>query len=120
MLRAETTVAGGLFLDPAPPRHADVARFEALGRGETLVHAPVRVDGEWRWSEAWLEELRAELARAIDAADPLDPGAPIPAAEWSKAVVPHLGLELRGAKLYRPGAGPELGDSSAEDEELVS
>jgi hypothetical protein len=75
-----------------------------------LVHAPVRVDGDWRWSEEWLEELRAELDRAIDAADPLDPGVPVPAAEWSKAVVPHLGLELRGAKLYRPGATAELGD----------
>src|SRR6185437_3835490 len=101
---------GGVVLDPAPPRHADVARFEALERGETLVHAPVLVDGEWRWSPEWLEELRAGFERAIDVADPLDPGVPVPAAEWSKAVLPHLGLELRGAKLYRPGACPELGE----------
>ncbi|MFL5941712.1 MAG: selenocysteine-specific translation elongation factor [Gaiellaceae bacterium] len=110
VLRAGTTVAGGTVLDPSPPRHADVARFEALERGETLVHAPVLVDGEWRWSQEWLEELRAELEHGIDAADPLDPGVPVPAADWSRAVVPHLGLELRGAKLYRPGAGPELGE----------
>src|SRR5215475_11080574 len=110
VLRAGTTVAGGTVLDPAPPRHADLARFEALERGETLVHAPVLVDGEWRWGPEWLEELRAELERAIDAADPLDPGVPVPAAEWAKAVVPHLGLEQRGSKLYRPGAGPELGE----------
>ncbi len=110
VLRAETTVAGGIVLDPSPPRHADAARFEALERGEVLVHAPVPVDGEWRWSQEWLEELRAELERAIDAADPLDPGVPVPAADWSKAVVPHLALELRGSKLYRPGAGPELGE----------
>jgi hypothetical protein len=107
-------VGGGVVLDPAPPRHADLARFEALERGETFVHAPVRVDGEWRWSEEWLEELRAELDRAIAAADPLDPGVPVPAAEWAKAVVPQLGLELRGAKLYRPGAAPELGEREAE------
>src|SRR5204862_250327 len=81
-----------------------LARFEALERGETLVHAPVRMDGEWRWSQAWLDDLRSGLDRAIDAANPLDPGAPVPTAEWAKAVVPHLGLELRGAKLYRPGA----------------
>ena len=110
VLRAGTTVGGGVVLDPDPPRHADLARFEALERGETLVHAPVRVDGEWRWSQEWLDELRADLGRAIDAADPLDPGVPVPAAEWAKAVVPHLGLELRGAKLYRPGAAAELGE----------
>jgi selenocysteine-specific elongation factor len=113
VLRAGTTVAGGTVLDPSPPRHAGIDRFEALERGEVLVHAPVQVDGEWRWSEEWLDELRAELEQAIDAADPLDPGVPVPAGEWSKAVVPHLGLELRGSKLYRPGAGPELGERGA-------
>jgi selenocysteine-specific elongation factor len=120
VLRAGTTVAGGVVLDPAPPRHADLERFEALERGEVLVHAPVRIDGDWRWSQEWLEELRAELERGIDAADPLDPGVPVPAAEWSKAVVPHLGLELRGAKLYRPGAAPELGERAAAAEELAA
>jgi selenocysteine-specific elongation factor len=120
VLRAGTTVGGGVVLDPSPPRHADLARFEALERGETLVHAPVRVDGEWQWSQEWLDELRADLDRAIDAADPLDPGVPVPAAEWAKAVVPHLGLELRGAKLYRPGAGPELGERAEAAEELAS
>jgi selenocysteine-specific elongation factor len=110
VLRTETTVGGGVVLDPVPPRHADLARFEALERGETFVHAPVLVDGEWRWSQEWLDELRSELERAIDAADPLDPGVPVPAGEWAKAVLRHLGLEQRGAKLYRPGAAPELGD----------
>jgi len=120
VLRAGTTVGGAVVLDPNPPRHADPARFEALERGETLVHAPVRVDGEWRWSEEWLDELRRELDNALDAADPLDPGVPVPAAEWAKAVVPHLGLELRGAKLYRPGAGPELGERAEAAEGLVA
>jgi len=114
VLRAGTTVGGGVVLDPAPPRHADAARFEALERGETLVHAPVRVDGEWRWSEEWLDELRSDLHRAIDVADPLDPGVPVPAAEWARAVVPHLGLELRGSKLYRPGASAALGEREEE------
>jgi selenocysteine-specific elongation factor len=114
VLRAGTTVGGAVVLDPAPPRHADAARFEALERGETFVHAPVRVGGEWQWSEQWLDELRAELDRAIDAADPLDPGVPTPAAEWAKAVLPHLGLELRGAKLYRPGAAAALGEREEE------
>ncbi len=120
VLRAGTTVGGGVVIDPAPTRHADVARFEALERGETLVHAPVLVDGEWRWSQEWLDELRGELDRAIDAADPLDPGVAAPTAEWAKAVVPHLGLELRGAKLYRPGAGPELGERGEAAEALAA
>jgi selenocysteine-specific elongation factor len=110
VLRAGTTVGGATVLDPAPSRHADLARFEALERGEVLIHAPAVVDGAWRWSPEWLAELRADLDRAIDAADPLDPGVPVPAVEWSKAVVPHLGLELRGAKLYRPGTTAELGE----------
>jgi selenocysteine-specific elongation factor len=120
VLRAGTTVGGGVVLDPTPPRHSDVARFEALERGESFVHAPVRVDGEWRWSQEWLDELRADLDRGIDAADPLDPGVAVPAADWAKAVVPHLGLELRGAKLYRPGAGPELGERSEAAEVLAA
>jgi selenocysteine-specific elongation factor len=114
VLRAGTTVGGGVVLDPDPPRHADLARFEALERGETLVHAPVLVDGEWRWSQEWLDEFRADLEREIGSADPLDPGVPVPAAPWAKAVVRHLGLELRGAKLYRPGASAELGEREAE------
>src|SRR6266480_4945783 len=120
VLRAGTTAGGGVVLDPNPPRHTDLARFEALERGETFVHAPVRVDGEWRWSEKWLDELRGDLDQAIDAADPLDPGVPVPSAEWARAVAPHLGLELRGAKLYRPGAGPELGERAAAAKELAS
>jgi selenocysteine-specific elongation factor len=114
VLRAGTTVGGGSVLDPSPPRHADLARFEALERGETLVHAPQQVGGEWRWSQEWLDALRADLDRALDATDPLDPGVPVPAADWAKAVVPHLGLELRGAKLYRPGASADLGTRGTE------
>ena len=120
VLRAGTTVGGGVVLDPSPPRHADLARFEALERGDVLIHAPVQVDGEWRWSAEWLDELRAELERAIDAADPLDPGVPVPAGEWAKAVLPQLGLERRGAKLYRPGAAAGLGDRADAAAELES
>src|SRR5690348_1891476 len=109
VLRAGTTVGGGVVLAANPARHASAKRMEAAERGDTFVHAPERVDGNWVWSEEWLDELRAGLERSIDAADPLDPGVPVPAAEWARAVVPHLGLELRGAKLYRPGAAATLG-----------
>jgi len=114
VLRTETTVGGGVVLDPSPARHADLARFEAAERGELVVHAPVLVDGEWRWSQEWLDEFRAALERGIDAADPLDPGVPVPAAEWARAVLPHLGYEQRGSTLYRPGAAAELGEREAD------
>jgi hypothetical protein len=102
--------------------------MELLERGElaATVHAPVREEelrrlgeqalagleraGGWAWSRAWLEELRAELGRRLDAADPLDPGVAPPAEPWAGAVEPLLGLERRGAKLYRPGAAAALGD----------
>ncbi|HZC30072.1 MAG TPA: SelB C-terminal domain-containing protein, partial [Gaiellaceae bacterium] len=109
VLRTHTTVGGGVVLDPAPPRHASVERMEAVERGESFVYAPVLDDGEWVWSKEWLDELRTELERAIDAADPLDPGVPAPTDPWARAVVPHLGFERRGAKLYRPGASAALG-----------
>jgi len=130
VLRAGTTVGGGRVLDPAPPRHASAERMEHVERGEiaATVHEPVRAEslahlGElgdleradgWVFSRAWLDELRAELERRLAAADPLDPGVPPPDGAWSAAVVPLLGLERRGAKLYRPGAAAELGTRADE------
>jgi selenocysteine-specific elongation factor len=106
-------------IDPTPPRHADADRFERSARGEILVHAPVQGDGgAWSWSEEWLSELRASLDERLENADPLDPGVPAPTEPWASAVVPLLGLERRGAKLYRPGAGGSLGEREAEAAEL--
>ena len=129
VLRAGTTVGGGTVLDPAPPRHASPERMELVERGEiaATVCAPVQAEslrhlgsadglvhaGEWVLAQAWLDELRAELVRRIAAADPLDPGVPPPAEPWAAAVVPLLGLERRGAKLYLPGAAAELGARAA-------
>ena len=125
VLRAETTVGGGRVLDPSPPRHASVERMELVERGEiaATVHEPVRVESlahlgdlagveaadGWVFSKAWLQELRAQLDDRLERADPLDPGIPPPPDAWAAAVVPLLGLERRGAKLYRPGAAAELG-----------
>jgi selenocysteine-specific elongation factor len=118
VLRTGTTVGGGEVLDPAPPRHADAERFERAKRGERLVFAPVRDDGDWVFSEEWLDELRADIERRLDAADPLDPGVRAPSAPWAETVIPRLGLERRGAKLYRPGAAGTLGRREREAAEL--
>ncbi len=82
ILRGETTLGGGLVVDPAPPRHRDLSRMELLRRGEiaATIDAPVRVEslrhlldgelegveraGPWAFSATWLEELRPISARA--------------------------------------------------------
>ena len=110
VLRGETTVGGGVVVDPAPPRHADPERFARAASGERALHAPELVDGEWRWSDAWLAELRKRLERGLAAADPLDPGVTAPAEPWAKAVLAALPFKRRGSKLYAPGSAAELGD----------
>jgi selenocysteine-specific elongation factor len=88
VLRAETTVGGGVVLDPAPPRRFDPRRLELLERGdpEAIVRATVREPvtgaelqarglllpaelaqglaalgqaGDWFFAPEWLEEQRA-------------------------------------------------------------
>jgi len=110
VLRGATTVGGGTIVDAVPPRHADPERFARAARGEQTVHAPALLDGTWRFSDEWLQELRAELDREIAAADPLDPGVTAPGEPWAKEVLARLPFERRGSKLYRPGAGPDLGE----------
>jgi selenocysteine-specific elongation factor len=119
-------------IDPAPPRHADPVRFERLERGDVgaIVHAPARLStlrrligaetegleraGDWVFSRAWLEELRAGLHDRLARAPALDPGVEPPRDAWAPAVLPLLGLERRGAKLYLPGSSPSLGDRAAD------
>ena len=98
VLRAGTTVGGGRVLDPAPPRHVFTGAIAADDTPERLA------------------ELRRELERRLDAADPLDPGVPVP--PEARELVPLLGLELRGAKLYRPGATGTLDGREREAAEL--
>ena len=88
IIRTETTVGGGIVLDPSPPRRLDVDRLATLERGDageivrSLVHAPVTgrelqgrgllapgelarglasvpAAGEYHFSQDWLQELRA-------------------------------------------------------------
>jgi selenocysteine-specific elongation factor len=46
ILRGETTVGGAVVLDPAPPRHRDLARMELLERGDvaSMIDAPLHLD----------------------------------------------------------------------------
>jgi selenocysteine-specific elongation factor len=135
VLRRETTLGGGVVLDPAPPRHADAARV-----GRASVEAPVALRdlalrgldpdgleqaGGWAFSSAWLDDLRARVHAALAAreAEP-DPGLPATAlvgqVPWSADVLPLLGLERVGGRLYLPGRRPvaapddeiRLGDGS--------
>jgi selenocysteine-specific elongation factor len=132
ILRGETTLGGGVVLDPAPPRHRDAQRLAALARGDaaSTIHAPVLVDslrhvldgepagvelaGPWAFSRAWLAELETDLRARIAAADPIDPGVPTPSEPWAGDVLPLLPFELRGAKLYAPGATASLGGREAD------
>jgi selenocysteine-specific elongation factor len=137
ILRGETTLGGGVVLDPSPPRHRDPERLEALAHGDaaSMIHAPVREDslrhvldddpegveraGPWVYSRAWLEELERDLRARIAAADPIDPGISAPREPWAADIVPLLPFELRGSKLYLPGAAPSLGERAAEADELA-
>ncbi|MDQ3890043.1 MAG: selenocysteine-specific translation elongation factor [Actinomycetota bacterium] len=128
ILRERTTLGGGVVIDPAPPRHSDARRLELVERGDVaaLVDAPVPVEslrhlapgelagvaraGRWAFSPAWLEELRAHLHRRLAAADPLDPGIPLPPEPWMRSLLPLLGLDLRGSRIYLPGATRTLGE----------
>jgi selenocysteine-specific elongation factor len=121
VLRTTTTVGGGVVVDPLPPRRVDVERLELLERGDVAatVHQPVRASsirhlvqgelagvehvGDWIFSLAWLDELRAELQSRLARADPRDPGIDAPVAPWASAIVPLLGLDRRGSRLFVPG-----------------
>jgi selenocysteine-specific elongation factor len=88
VLRGETTLGGGLVLDPAPPRRLDPARLEILERGDPAAIVQAIVDepatagrlmrrgllapadlaaglssleraGDWYFSAEWLEGIRA-------------------------------------------------------------
>jgi selenocysteine-specific elongation factor len=135
VLRTDTTVGGGVVLDPAPPRRLDVERLHHVQAGDAraIVHEPVparalevrgldtsgleRADG-WVFSREWLADLEAELRSHIAVADALDPGVAPPAEPWADVVVPLLPLERRGAKLYLPGATAKLGAREAAAEAL--
>ena len=70
--------------------------------------------GPWAFATGWREQLEAELRAAIEAQTHSTRGVPVPSEPWASDVVPLLGFERRGAKLYLPGAAPSLGAREAE------
>ena len=129
VLRAESTVGGGVVLDPAPPRHADPDRV-----GRAVVREPVRagelhrrgVDtgrleraGEWAFAPEWLAEVRERVHAMLEANPGLPATALVGDVPWSGDVLPLLGLDRVGPGFYRPGQQPpppddaiRLGDGS--------
>ena len=94
VLRTDTTVGGGVVLDPAPPRRLEPERLEVLERGDPeaivrgLVREPVsgaslqargvlapaelagglaalEQAGDWYFSPEWLDELRASVRERL-------------------------------------------------------
>jgi selenocysteine-specific elongation factor len=132
VLRAATTIGGGRVVDPAPPRHRSVERLELLERGDVAatIEAPVRLAslrhvldgepegveraGEWAFSRRWLDGLRDDVHARLAVADPLDPGVDAPAEPWAADVVPLLGVERRGSRLYLPGVEGVAGEEASE------
>jgi selenocysteine-specific elongation factor len=102
VLRTETTVGGGVVLDPLPPRRLEPQRLELLERGDAeeivraLVREPVRGEalqargllppeelarglaavesaGEWHFSREWLEEQRLAVRDRLAARAAAEP-----------------------------------------------
>jgi selenocysteine-specific elongation factor len=145
VLRTETTVGGGVVLDPAPPRRLEPRRLEILEQGDpeaivrTVVHGPVTAAelqahallspaelaqglvalqqaGDWFFTPEWLEGVRALARERL--AERARTSPLDPGVPWAPAVVQLLRLERRDGKAYAPGSAPELGDHAAAAEAL--
>ena len=105
--------AAARVLDPAPPRHADAARFERAERGEAPVHAPVAgARRAWRFSDEWLEELRRRArtrARRRRPARPRRAGADGALGEGRARAAPVRAARLEALPAGRDAAS--LGDA---------
>jgi len=100
----------------APVRRADLAARALLSADELDegLRAAERA-GEWFFAAAWLEELRTTVHARLEErarSSPIDPGLPVgelvPPEPWRAAILPLLGLDLRGGRAYLPGAAASL------------
>jgi selenocysteine-specific elongation factor len=97
-----------------PTGVADLARRALLDDDELAAGLEsLERAGDWVFSRRWLDETRARVHERLAAAPRLDPGIAVgellPAA-LAPELVPRLGVEQRGGKLYLPGTAPSLGD----------
>ncbi len=143
VLRTDTTVGGGVVLDPAPTRALDRGRLAALDVGTpeeivgALVHEPVtatelqargllspaelaqglssvRSSGDYYFSEAWLTDLRAEVRMRLAARAASSPLDPgLPLAELLPNR-PWAPAVLNLLELERRGAKAYLPGATAE------
>jgi selenocysteine-specific elongation factor len=143
VLRTDTTVGGGVVLDPAPTRALDRGRLLALDVGTpeeivgALVHEPVtatelqargllspaelaqglssvRSSGDYYFSEAWLTDLRAEVRMRLAARAASSPLDPgLPLAELLPNR-PWAPAVLNLLELERRGAKAYLPGATAE------
>jgi selenocysteine-specific elongation factor len=142
VLRGETTLGGGVVLDPAPPRARDTARLELLERGDpaSIVQAIVREPmtraqlarrgllrpeeldaglaaveraGEWFFSGDWLETLRVSVtARLRERAEASPVDPGLPLAELL-TTAPWAGSVLPLLDVERRGAKAYLPGAAA-------
>jgi selenocysteine-specific elongation factor len=142
ILRTDTTVAGGIVIDPAPPRQLDAARLELFEGGDpgeivrALVHGPVTgrelqarglltpaelarglasvpSAGEFSFSDAWLAELRAGVrSRLVERAQSNPLDPGVPLAELLPAE-PWAPFVLNLLEVERRGAKAYLPGAAA-------
>jgi selenocysteine-specific elongation factor len=133
VLRTDTTVGGGIVLDPAPPRGLDRPRLDVLAAGDpeaivrVLVHAPVtgadlqargvlappelarglagvRHAGEHVFSDEWLAELKSSVRDRLAARADESPLDPgVPLAELLPAAEPWAPQVLNLLEIERRG-----------------
>ena len=143
VLRTETTVGGGVVVDPAPPRRLEPGRLAILERGDpveivrTLVHAPVsgstleqrgllapadlaqglaamQSAGEHSFSAAWLDELKAAVRARLAGRAASRPLDPgVPLAELLPAE-PWAPFVLNRLEIERRGAKAYLPGATAQ------
>jgi selenocysteine-specific elongation factor len=99
-----------------PVRRSDLVARALLGEDELDEGlGAVERAGDFFFAVEWLDELRGAAHARLEErgrSSPIDPGFPIgelvPAEAWRPAILPLLGIDLRGGKAYLPGAAASL------------
>jgi selenocysteine-specific elongation factor len=122
LLAADDPAAIVRALVSAPVRVQALARRALLSPKE-LERGLESVEraGDWAFSSEWLEQTAESVRSRLADAPRLDPGVPLAEVlppELAPHVLPLLGLERRGPKVYLPGAAGSLGEKAQAGEIL--